>query len=938
MISLLNRLSVRNRIWAMVVLLIGSVVVGGIIDVLNLRELLWQEKEQTSRQLVESSFSVLNHFYDLQVRGALSEAAAQTAAKETIRAMRYDRTEYFWLTDLSQPFPKMVMHPTMPELDGQVLDSVQYNSATRQRAGADRVFTETGGQKNLFVAFVEVVNRGGEGFVTYGWPKPKAGTGVTEQRYPKLSYVKGFAPWGWLIGSGVYIDDVDAVVREQAWNTLLMVVGGSSVLLLLAGFTASSITRPLHLTVMAMRRIGLEGGGPVQQLPVDGHGEIVELAQGFNEMREHLKERDAMLARHRAALEAAVAHRTIELHDTNRQLQRELTEHRKAEMVIQENRIRMRALIDATNESVLLLDPEGNVLAINAFGASRFGQQPEDINGKNFYALLPHDLADSRRSTVQQAISTGQPLHTQDRRGAVFFNNSLFPVKNAVGAVESVAVFAKDVTEQHSTKEVDGIFSHLDAALLKRRMNLESIAKMFCEEILPVFDLAAAWIGRAEKHGQIALVASAEDGNKGPLSSLRGACLRGDGGSARCPAAAVVRSGHWEIVRSDTEPCESCNARTSASPPRATIILPLSLRATTWGVLALYGRDAQQFEGEQFPQRLATIATRVGSALESALQQEWLTLLDAALASVDNSVFITDAKANILWVNRAFTLLSGYVSDDILGKTPKLFSSGVQDADFYQQFWQTIKAGTTWHGDIVNARRDGTPYLVSQTVTPLLNAEGQVSHYVAILEDITQRRTEEERIKHAAQFDRLTDLPNRSLFFDRLGQALALGRRDEIPGALMFLDLDHFKEVNDQLGHAGGDCLLVEVANRLREQLRESDTVARLGGDEFTVILPSLRDDRDAVRVANNIIASLGKPFDIGGTQANIGVSIGIAFFPQHGNSVESILNAADNAMYLSKSAGRNCYTFATVDFRPDAEPGAADRHSERQPWVARTL
>lgn len=289
-------------------------------------------------------------------------------------------------------------------------------------------------------------------------------------------------------------------------------------------------------------------------------------------------------------------------------------------------------------------------------------------------------------------------------------------------------------------------------------------------------------------------------------------------------------------------------------------------------------------------------------------------MLDTALAGVDNAVFITDANASILWANRAFTQLTAYSTEETLGKTPKLFSSGVQDADFYQHFWQTIKSGATWRGDIVNARRDGTRYMVNQTVTPLLNANGQVSHFVAILEDITQRKAVEERIQHAAQFDLLTDLPNRALFFDRLGQALALGRRDGMPGALMFLDLDHFKEVNDQLGHAVGDSLLVAVATRLREQVRESDTVARLGGDEFTVILPSLRDANDAVRVADNILTAIGKPFQIAGTHASVGVSIGIALFPQHGHTAEDILNAADNAMYQAKNAGRNCYAFATAE------------------------
>jgi diguanylate cyclase (GGDEF)-like protein len=165
--------------------------------------------------------------------------------------------------------------------------------------------------------------------------------------------------------------------------------------------------------------------------------------------------------------------------------------------------------------------------------------------------------------------------------------------------------------------------------------------------------------------------------------------------------------------------------------------------------------------------------------------------------------------------------------------------------------------------------------------------------------------------------DLLTDLPNRGLFFDRLGQALNRGRRDGLSGALLFLDLDHFKEVNDQPGHAAGDDLLVTVAARLREQVRQSDTVARLGGDEFTVILPSLRDPNDAVRVGNNIIAAIGKPFDIAGKHASVGITIGIALFPQNGSTVEQVLKAADDAMYRAKDAGRNCYAFAAEEVVP---------------------
>jgi PAS domain S-box-containing protein len=235
--------------------------------------------------------------------------------------------------------------------------------------------------------------------------------------------------------------------------------------------------------------------------------------------------------------------------------------------------MRMRALIDAANESILLLDADGGILSINAFGANRFGKQPEDITGKNFFALLPKSLAKERSALVQSVFTSGQPQHAQDVRGGVFFSNSLYPVKNAAGVVESVAVFAKDVTEQHQTREVDTLFSRLDAELLKSRMDLESIAHRVCQEVLPLFDLAGAWIGRTDKNGKILLVANAPD------------------------------SMH------------------SNNQAHSALTLPLSLRGATWGALCLYGRTAHQFEAKPLSQRLTGIATRLGFTLESAMQQ-----------------------------------------------------------------------------------------------------------------------------------------------------------------------------------------------------------------------------------------------------------------------------------------------------------------------------
>lgn len=925
MFHVLNRLTVRTRIWVIVAIFLGGFALDAVIEVSMLREALWHEKLLLTRQAVESGFSVLAHYHDLQKKGELTEAAAQAAAIRTLKRMRYGEGEYFWLNDTDVPFPRMVMHPTVPELEGRVLDAKEFARATAFRADpAEGPLVPTDGNANLFAIAVQVANAGRGGHITYSWPRPMPDGGVTAERYSKLSYVKKFEAWGWVIGSGIYVDDIARALRAQAVRQVAVLAGLGVVLLVLAFIVARSIIRPLQLTVATMRTIGKDAGGLALRLPVEGPSEISELACGFNEMLGRLQVRDSQLAHQRAGLEEEVAHRTAEIQDTNRQLERELGERKRVEQDLRESRARMRALLDASNESVLLLDPEGTILAINVFAAQRFGQRPEAMAGKNFFDVIPPDLAATRRLALQQVVAAGEPCHNQDQRGGIFFDNSLYPVKNESGDVESVAVYARDITEQHRAKELDDIFGRLNTVLLKWRMDLGSVAQMFCDHILPVFDLTAAWIARAEKDGRLIPIAGTEAARGGLLERVRERALRWSG-DPLCfePAGQAVRTGYPQLLAIDGLEDPGRNAVVPVAGARSAILLPLTLGGERWGVLVLYGRHERQFEGAELPRGLASIASRLGVSLESAVQQEWLTLLDTALAAVSNAVYITDATASILWANRAFGALSGYPANALLGKTPRLFNSGSQGPEFYARFWETIAAGRVWHGDVVNARPDGQRYVASQTVTPLLDGNGEVTHYVTIVEDITERKAAEERMQHTANFDLLTDLPNRSLFLDRLGQALALARREGQMGALLFLDLDHFKQVNDELGHAAGDRLLVEVGGRLREEVRESDTVARLGGDEFTVILPHVRAKEDAACVAEKILSGATRPFSICARDLRVGVSIGIAFFPEHGNSVESILNAADHAMYLAKKGGRSCYVFADGEAE-GSESGAA--------------
>ena len=903
MSGLLNRLSVRNRIWMIVAIVIGGVVLASALDILMLRGTLQHEKESASRQVVETGYSVLSHFQDLQRQGVLDEAAAKAAAIGTLRAMRYNGKDYFWLNDLATPLPRMILHPVQPDLEGKVLDDPRFYCATSLRVGADGPFQATDGKLNLTLAFLEVIHRGGQGYVTYDWPKPLAGGGSTTEVYPKLSYVKLFAPWGWVIGSGIYVDDVDRALRDRTVQHLELTAGISLVLLLLASAIAGSITRPLQSTLALMDHIGGSEEGLGHRLPVEGSGEIARMARGFNGMLERIQARDSALARHREELEGEVVRRTASLQDAKQRLEQELVERKEAELALAESRASLHALLDASGETMLLLDPQGGILAINACGAERFHLRPEDMLGKNFFDLLPPELAESRRITIEHVISTGEPLESQDCRGNIYFSNSIYPVKDPSGTVTSVAVQARDVSDQWRAEQVEDMFRRLEGMLLKWRMNMESLAQMFCDEILPVFDFAAAWIGRVEKDGQLVLLGCTESMGGAFLDKLSTGGLRWDTVAAGCPPlGAAVRSGYPEMHSLDEAACGDCRPEGA----RSVLVLPLALRGEIWGVLALYGREAAMFDNASLALQLSTMARRLGMTIDAALQQEWLSLLDSALAGVGNAVMITDGEARILWANRAFGKLSGYANEDILGKTPSLFSSGAQDENFFREFWQTIRAGETWHGDIVNARPDGSRYTAHQTVTPLVASHGGVGHFVSVLEDVSEQKALEARIQHAANYDLLTDLPNRGLFFDRLGQALALVRRDGQRGALLFLDLDHFKEVNDHFGHAAGDSVLVVAAQRLREQVRESDTVARLAGDEFTVILPHLIHIEDGHRVAEKILAALSIPMDIGGRSVSIGASIGVVIFPDHGDTAEAILQAADTAMYEAKRKGRS--------------------------------
>jgi diguanylate cyclase (GGDEF)-like protein/PAS domain S-box-containing protein len=284
------------------------------------------------------------------------------------------------------------------------------------------------------------------------------------------------------------------------------------------------------------------------------------------------------------------------------------------------------------------------------------------------------------------------------------------------------------------------------------------------------------------------------------------------------------------------------------------------------------------------------------------------SLLAHALASTANAIFITDEAGRIVWVNDAFSRLSGYSPEDLIGRTPAILQSGKQGHSFYTQLWQTLVAGNVWQGEIVDQRKDGSLYTVDEIITPLFNEQGVITHFIAIQHDITRQKQDGERDRHLAYHDALTDLPNRANFLDVQQQAISRAKRTQHMLATLFLDLDKFKPINDTLGHHTGDQLLAAVAERLRAAVRQADIVARFGGDEFAILLTNLSDAEVATALARKLIDTLSQPFVLRGRKINVSASIGIAIYPADGEEPEALLMNADKAMYQAKCHGGNNY------------------------------
>lgn len=322
---------------------------------------------------------------------------------------------------------------------------------------------------------------------------------------------------------------------------------------------------------------------------------------------------------------------------------------------------------------------------------------------------------------------------------------------------------------------------------------------------------------------------------------------------------------------------------------------------TIWDVE--YSASYNRQHGGQFSVIFRDISDR-------ALLQQQLHLTAEVFENANEAVVITDAIGTILNVNNAYCQITGYNRDEIIGENPSKLQSGKHDPQFYQQMWDALGEKGQWVGEIWDRRKNGEIFPKWLSITGVRNAAGETSHYIGSFSDISVLKGIESELQRLAYYDSLTGLPNRTMFKERLSEELNRCQRYEGYCAVLFLDLDRFKLVNDTMGHAAGDELLMAVAQRIQKSLRSTDTFARMGGDEFTLLLPNITSTDAVAHVAQNIIEQLNEPVLLCGEEIRVGGSIGIAIYPEDGENLETLTRHADTAMYEAKANGRGQYHF----------------------------
>ncbi|WP_435627137.1 EAL domain-containing protein [Candidatus Ferrigenium straubiae] len=669
---------------------------------------------------------------------------------------------------------------------------------------------------------------------------------------------------------------------ERAESTVRFSVGTAFLLFLVAAYFSVGISRAIIVNIRSLARSAhaFADGSLHERVSIDTRDELGQVGDSFNEMAFGF----------RTLLEAS-RENEARLRDLSENLEERVKkrtmELEQAQQLTESLLRRNQALMTTSMDGIHIMDTQGNLLAANDAFCRMLGYTQDEVAGLNvadWDAQWPIGELRVRFRGLIGGSSRFETLHR--RKDGVLINVEISASGVALEGQEFIYASSRDITGRKRYEEV----------LKRHKLVIDTAIDGFW-----MTDMRGNLQEANEAYAKISGYTVDELVNMN-ISKLE----------AKEQSAEEVRAHIAKIMAQGYERFETCHHHKDGHE------IDIEVSAT-------YMAESQQlfvFCHDITKRKKAEEALRIA----------------AATFETHEAILITDANANIVRVNRAFEETTGYSAEEVLGKNPRILSSGRQDKAFYAEMWQQLLETGSWTGEMWDRRKNGQVYPKWLTITAIKNERGETTEYVAIFSDITARKEAEEEIRNLAFYDALTKLPNRRLLLDRFHLALSVSARSHHYGAVLFLDMDKFKVLNDTLGHDHGDLMLVEVAERIQFCVREVDTVARLGGDEFVVLIEEIGTNaQDASQkvalIAEKIRAALSVPYQIKGHEHHSSPSIGVCLYRGSEQSVDTLLKHADLAMYQAKEAGRN-----TVRFFDPAMQHAVELHAALEADLRRAV
>ena len=600
---------------------------------------------------------------------------------------------------------------------------------------------------------------------------------------------------------------------------------------------------------------------------------------------------------------------------------------KQAEEELRRSEQRFRDVAEVSADWIWEVDATGRYTYVSEGVRLMLGYAPEEVVGRTPFDFMQPDEAQAVAASFA-AIATKKRAFTDmenvvlGRGGTSHITlTSGTPILDRDGNLLGYRGVDRDISARKAAEKRIQRLTNLYAALsecnqaIVRCTSAEDLYASICHDVVEFGAMKMAWIGLLDAAtGRVRPAASFGSG----LAYLDGIHITVDAADAhgRGPVGTALREDRpvWNQDFLNDPLTAPWRERAVQYAWGAVASLPLRRGGQVIGTFNLYAGDANAFD-EDARRLLEEMAADISYALDGFDREANVKLAAEVFEQGKEGIMITDISGRIMRVNRAFSEISGYSEAEALGQGASLLSSGRQGKEFYREMWEAIDATGHWQGEIWNRRKDGHVYPEWLAISRVLGTDGKPSHYVGIFSDITRHKEAEARIQRLAHFDALTGLPNRALLHDRARHALSMAQRSREQLAVLFLDLDHFKNINDTLGHRIGDELLVEVGNRMVAATRKEDTVSRQGGDEFVVILPGTDAD-GAAYVARKLIEMIAHSVKVEQYELVVTPSIGIAVYPSDGEDFETLSRSADTAMYRAKQDGRNTFRFFTPEMQ----------------------